>query len=203
MISSTMPRAISRSPMMTVFAPSFLRCTTSSSECARAITSIFGFAVRARRIDLSRLEGVRDGQHQSCRAGQVGERQHVRARRIAADRLDLISASFPSVLAESSITTKPMPSLRRAFANQASDAAIADQHDMVGETRRPRRVVLDLGRRRPGRGEGAGLRRRPCRACRHRLRACAGPSFQPWFDPVDQREHQRVEDDRQDRRRRG
>jgi hypothetical protein len=35
-ICSVMPRAISRSPIMMRFAPNFVRCSTSSSECARA-----------------------------------------------------------------------------------------------------------------------------------------------------------------------
>ena len=46
--SSTMPRAISRSPMITVLAPSPVRCSTSASECARAMMSMPGLAARAR-----------------------------------------------------------------------------------------------------------------------------------------------------------
>jgi hypothetical protein len=42
-----MLRAISRSPMITTFAPSFARYSTSASKWARATMSILGLAARA------------------------------------------------------------------------------------------------------------------------------------------------------------
>ena len=55
---SVMPRAISRSPMMMRSAPYFLRCSTSSSECARAMISSLGFAARACSMRLPFSKGL-------------------------------------------------------------------------------------------------------------------------------------------------
>ena len=117
MTCSTMPRAISRSPMITVLAPSPVRCSTSASEWARAMISIAGLAARALSDDLAGLEGVGDGEDQPPRAGGVGGGEDLGVGGIAGDRLDAVGlAGAAIVLSASSMTRKGSRALLAAAA---------------------------------------------------------------------------------------
>ena len=89
-----MPRAISRSPMMTRSAPSALQMLDLGVRM-RARDDLDARVGGARLLhDLSGLEGVRNRDEQIPGAGEIGGLQHVGTRGIADDRLDLALAKL-------------------------------------------------------------------------------------------------------------
>ena len=134
--SASMAMAISCSPMMTVVAPCFFRCSVSSSECERAM-------MRQRRVD-----------RPAPAPPSARPRTHREWRRAGSAPPARLAASITSGLAALPwITSMPasrawqtsgpdlldqqhgQPLRLEAVADDATDAAVADQHDMVGELR--------------------------------------------------------------------
>ena len=87
-MSASIAMAISSSPMTTLLAPCFLRCSVSSGECERATIGRLGLSARALRHDLAALEGVGDRNQKAARARQVGGAEDVGVGGVAVDHLE-------------------------------------------------------------------------------------------------------------------
>ncbi len=168
---ASMASAISRSPMMTVVAPSLARCSALGVEMrARDDRKI---RTRSARLldDLSGFEGQRDGDKQQPCLRDIGGRQHGIVGRIAFEEFDARAAQRLERVVAVLDHHERYRSLRKPPGDDAPDAAIADEDGMVRKTcRRERR-------------RGRGLR--------------VGREAPP--ERIGRLEHERIDQDRQDR----
>ena len=183
-IAAIIALAISCSPMTTAVAPCFFRCSISASEWARAT---IGSDRVARRAPARRSGRPRR------RPGTATSTQRA-ASRLAA-RMTSGSAPLPAIVSGPLplIAVHPVDVLldhqeRRAgleqlLADEAADAAVADEHDMVGQRRERDLLPRRLSAGAAGAASGAaGL-----------------VGVTPRQDAVEPGEEQRIEQDRDDR----
>ncbi len=136
-----MARAISCSPRITTLAPCFLRCSTSASECARAMM----LSSRVQRAGLlhhlAAFEGVGDGDEQAACGAEVGGGDDLGVRGIAGDGLDALRLQLGKPLIVALDDEERHLLLGKVFADDAADPAVADQHDMIRERGRADRLA--------------------------------------------------------------
>ena len=181
---ATIALAISCSPMTTCVAPCFFRCSISASEWARAMIGSAGVDARAPAPPPGRPR-----RHRGSRpAGSAPPRGWRRAITSGSAALPVI-ASGPSPLQPVDPVgilldhQQRRAGLEQRLADEAADAAVADQHDMVGQRGRAESPPA----RRLGVGFGGAGFRRPASAAGLRQHA------------VERGEEQRIEQDRDDR----
>ena len=147
-----MLRAISRSPMITTFAPSFDRYSTSASKWARATMSMLGLAARACSTICPASKPLGIATSSSFASFKFAAMQHAMLGGVAGHDFDPLRAQALDNIGRI-FDHEQRPALaRERLADQLSDPSIADEHSMILERGRQERPPP---RARP-QGSGAG-----------------------------------------------